>query len=96
MDYAILLQQIIDDLKTDREVNPKWRNLVVAQLERLQPWCLMLYDTPDFHQPLPNVDEYDDTQDAGTPGDISEIPEAFRDIADPRRINNRPSDQPLI
>jgi hypothetical protein len=81
MDYRQEIQRIADRLKTDRGVDPKWRNKITARLEELAAMSHMLTGTraPTAAQ-TPNLDQIAD----GMGG--AEIPDALKQYANPNQI----------
>ena len=100
MDYAIELQRIIDALAEEKTTQPKWRNKIKARLEELQPWCLMLYETPSFSDPMPatpNQNPYDHVSPGpASQADITNIPPSLREFANPDQLQPPGPQQPTI
>jgi hypothetical protein len=90
MEYGIELQYIIDELKTEVGLDNKWRNKVIARLEEVQVYCLMLREQPSFDIVPGEIeqmagDPMPPAYGAGT-ATINQIPESLREHADPNKL----------
>lgn len=91
MEYAIEMQRIIDQLRLDKAANPKWRNKVIARLEELQTFTLMLYETPSYDT-MPAAPSLDDiaagmsSRTPATPLSMDDIPLSLREHVDPSQV----------
>jgi hypothetical protein len=100
MEYGIELQYIIDELRQDKTANPKWRNKVIARLEEIQVFMLMLHEQPSFDtMPLQVYDEagYIDPEVMAQikPVTMDQVPASLREFADPGKLQSNP-DQPTV
>jgi hypothetical protein len=92
MEYGIELQYIIDELKAEAGLDAKWRNKVIARLEEVQVYCLMLREKPSFDT-TPGLEIYDEASSVDPaifatvkPVTIDQIPESLREHADPNKL----------